>query len=76
MTYVTYEETVSVEELFEEELQALETQYAKLSESKDPGSQRAANSLLHVIAYFKVRLGYEGDDFESVYGTRPDRTIH
>lgn len=73
---MTYDETVSVEELFEEELQALETQYTKLNESKELASQKAAESLLHVIAYFRVRLGYEGDDFETVYGTYPDRTIH
>ena len=73
---MTYEETVSIEELFEEELQALETQYTRLSKNKDRSSQLAAESLLHVIAYFRVRLGYEGDDFEKVYGSYPDRTIH
>jgi hypothetical protein len=73
---LTYDETVSVEELFEEELQALEVQYTRLSESTELGSQKAAESLLHVIAYFRVRLGYEGDDFETVYGSYPDRTIH
>lgn len=73
---MVYEETVSVEELFEEELAALETQYTKLRESKESSSQLAAESLLHVIAYFRVRLGYEVDDFETVYGSYPDRTIH
>lgn len=73
---MVYEETVSVEELFEEELQALEAQYTKLSSSTERSSQLAAESLVHVIAYFRVRLGYEGDDFETVYGSYPDRTIH
>ena len=74
MTYE--EETVSVEELFEEELAALEYQYNKLIKTEsDPGAIKAAESLLHVIAYFRVRLGQE-EDFETVYGAYPDRTIH
>ncbi len=71
------EETVSVEELFEEELAALEYHYNKLvKETSDPGATKAAENLLHVIAYFRVRLGQEEEDFESLYGAYPDRTIH
>jgi len=71
------EETVSVEQLFEEELAALEYHYNKLvKETTDPGATKAAESLLHVIAYFRVRLGQDEEDFETLYGAYPDRTIH
>ena len=71
-----YEETVSVEELYQEELDALESQYERLMQLETESSLRAADTLLHVIAYFRVRLGLEEHDLEDVFGADPDRTIH
>ncbi len=71
-----YEETVSVEELYQEELTLLETQYDRLCRLDTESARKAADTLLHVIAYFRVRLGYEEHDLEEVFGPDPDRTIH
>ena len=71
-----YEETVSVEELFTEELEALEEQYNRLVELDTDEAQNTANSLIHIITYFRVRLGLETTDLEEVYGADPSRTIH
>jgi len=71
-----YDETVSVEELYQEELTALETQYDRLSRMDTESARKAADTLLHVIAYFRVRLGLEEHDLEEVFGADPDRTIH
>ena len=70
------EDLISVADLFQEELDVLIEQHGILTEKNTTESVLAAESLLHVIAYFRVRLGYEGDDFETVYGSYPDRTIH
>lgn len=75
-TLEQYEETVSVEELFTEELEALEEQYNKLVALETDEAQNTANSLIHIITYFRVRLGLTTEDLEDVYGADPDRTIH
>lgn len=71
-----FEETVSVEELFTEELEALEEQYNKLIDLDTAEAQSTANSLIHIITYFRVRLGLTTEDLEDVYGADPSRTIH
>jgi|TARA_B100001094_G_scaffold333223_1_gene409612 hypothetical protein len=70
------DEVVSVEELFQEELTALEHQYDRLTQVSSEESRIAAETLLHVIAYFRVRLGLEQNDLEELFGADPDRTIH
>lgn len=70
------DEVVSVEELFQEELAALEHQYDRLTQVSSEESRIAAETLLHVIAYFRVRLGLEQNDLEELFGADPDRTIH
>lgn len=70
------DEVVSVEELFQEELEVLEHQYDKLTQVSSEESRIAAETLLHVIAYFRVRLGLEQNDLEELFGADPDRTIH
>lgn len=69
-------EYISVEELYEEELEALSTQHSYLMEKNTEDSLRAAESLVHVIAYFRVRLGLEDTDLSDVYGAAPDETLH
>ena len=71
-----YEETVSIAELFQEELDALQGQYDRLSVIDTDGARKASETLLHVIAYFRVRLGQDEHDLEEVFGADPDRTIH
>ena len=71
-----YEETVTVAELFEEELEALIAQHERLITENTSHSLEVANSLEHVIKYFRVRLGHTDDDLESVYGAGPEETLH
>ena len=71
------EEMVTVAELFEEELEVLVEQYGILTKRNTRDSILAADSLLHVINYFRVRLGIEnGTELEDLYGAGPDETIH
>ena len=55
-------ETVTVAELFEEELAALEEQHELLLEENTFESRTTAKKLSHVIEYFKSRLGIEEHD--------------
>ena len=71
-----YEETVSVEELFEEELAAIIEARQSLVEKGDRESILVADSLNHVIQYFKVRLGYEDIEMDEFYGISEDITYH
>lgn len=50
-------ETISVEELFQEELDALREQYDVLIGKGTNTSLQAAENLEHVIRYFEARLG-------------------
>jgi len=51
-----YEETISVEQLFQKELEALRDQYDALILKGTPVSLEAAENLEHVIRYFESRL--------------------
>lgn len=75
--YQATDEVVSVAELFEEELAVLVEQHGILTKKNTRDSMMAAESLLHVINYFRVRLGIEtGTEMEDLYGAGPDQTIH
>jgi len=72
-----YQETVSVGELFEEELDLLIDQHKFLTEKNTEESMMAADSLAHVINYFRIRLGMEGDiELEDIYGAGRNETLH
>jgi len=67
-------ETVSVAELFQEELDALRDQYDKLIDRGTDTSLTTAENLEHVIRYFEARLGQTTDlYFEGEPG--PDDTL-
>jgi len=68
-------ETISVEELFLEELDALEHQRQQLSGLKTPQAKRAVKELGVVIKYFKARLDHE-DGGESMGISVGNKTIH
>jgi hypothetical protein len=71
------EDLISVAELFQEELDVLIEQHGILTEKNTTESVLAAESLLHVINYFRVRLGIEtGTELEDLYGAGPDETLH
>lgn len=68
-------ETVSVAELFQEELDALRDQYDKLIDRGTDSSLTTAENLEHVIRYFEARLGQTTDlYFDGEPG--PDDTLH
>ena len=68
-------ETVSVAELFQEELDALREQYDTLIDKGTNTSLTAAENLEHVIRYFEARLGQTTElYFEGIPG--PDDTLH
>jgi hypothetical protein len=70
-------EDMTVGELFEEELELLIQQHQYLEDKNTEASRIAANSLLHVINYFRIRIGLEkGVELEDLYGTGPDTPIH
>ena len=69
-------ETVSVEQLYEEELAALEEQHQKLLDENTFQSRQTAQKIANVIEYFKVRLGIVEETVEEVYGVGGDKTLH
>lgn len=69
-------ETVSVQQLFEEELEALQDQHERLIEEDTPESTDCARKIAHVIEYFKLRLGVLEETMEQIYGAPPNRTKH
>jgi VanZ family protein len=69
-------ETISVAELFEEELEALEEQYDTLIEDDSQTSKHTAEKIAHVIEYFKLRLGVLEESIEEAYGAASHRTLH
>ena len=72
---MSYYETVTVEELFQEELDALREQYDILIGKGTDTSLTAAENLEHVIRYFEARLGQTTElYFEGSPG--PDDTLH
>lgn len=68
-------ETISVEELFQEELEALEYQRKQLSGIKSLEAKRAVKDLGIVIKYFKARLDHD-DGGESMGIPVGNKTIH
>jgi tRNA(His) 5'-end guanylyltransferase len=71
-----YEESVTVAELFEEELIAIEEQYDKLIEENTMDSRLTAKKLEHIIEYFKLRLQLLDYDMEDAYGVGTKQTLH
>ena len=69
-------ETVSVEQLFEEELAALEEQHQKLIDENTYTSRQTAEKIANVIEYFKLRLGILEETMEEVYGVNENKTLH
>ena len=69
-------ETVSVEQLFEEELAALEEQHQRLIDENTFDSRHTAQKLANVIEYFKLRLGVLEETIEEVYGVNENKTLH
>ena len=68
-------ETVSVAELFQEELDCLREQYDLLIGKGTEHSLQAAEDLEHVIRYFEARLGQNTElYFEG--GPGPNDTFH
>ena len=68
-------ETVTVEELFQEELEALEFQRKSLSKIKTPQAKRVVKDLGVVIKYFRARLN--ADDGGATMGIYPtDKIVH
>ena len=72
MQYVT--ETITVQQLFEEELEALRERYDSLIGQGTEDNLKEAENLEHVIRYFEARLGQT----TSVYADGPnqDDTVH
>ena len=69
-------ETVSVEQLFEEELAALEEQHQRLIDENTFDSWHTAQKIANVIEYFKLRLGVLEETLEDVYGVDENKTLH
>ena len=69
-------ETVSVEELFEEELAALEEQHQKLLDENTFDSRQTAQKIANVIEYFKARLGQSDETMDELYGVPENHTLH
>jgi len=69
-------ETVSVEQLFEEELAALEEQHQRLIDENTFDSRHTAQKIANVIEYFKLRLGVLEETMEEVYGVDENKTLH
>lgn len=70
-------ETISVEQLFEEELAALEEQHQRLIDQNTFDSRHTAQKIANVIEYFKLRLGVLDETIDDVYGVNQDKgTLH
>lgn len=69
-------ETVSVEQLFEEELAALEEQHQRLIDENTFDSRQTAQKIANVIEYFKLRLGVIEQTIDEVYGVSNNKTLH
>ena len=74
MEYV--EETVTIGELFEEELLALEEQHQKLIDENTQDSRLTAQKIANVIEYFKLRLDLLEYDMNDAYGVGSNETLH
>ena len=69
-------ETVSVEQLFEEELAALEEQHQRLIDENTFESRKTAQKIANIIEYFKLRLGVIEETMDEVYGVSGNKTLH
>ena len=69
-------ETVSVEQLFEEELAALEEQHQRLLDENTFESRQTAQKIANVIEYFQLRLGVIEETIDEVYGVSKHNTLH
>lgn len=69
-------ETISVEQLFEEELEALVAQHEKLIAENTKDSMLIAERILPVIEYFKARLGLLEESVDEMYGVPENHTLH
>ena len=74
MEYV--EETVTVGEIFEEELLALEEQHARLIAENTHDSRLTAQKIANIIEYFKLRLELLDYDINDAYGVGSNETLH
>jgi|TARA_B110000211_G_C13583953_1_gene337477 hypothetical protein len=68
-------ETVSVYELFQEELDTLQEQYDILIDRNTKTSLLTAESISHVIDYFEARLGQTTELYFQGQPTKDD-TLH
>lgn len=68
-----YEETVTVAQLFEEELEALEEQHEMLIERNTHESRLTAIKIEHVMEYLRARLD---SSIEDAYGVTDKKTLH
>jgi len=68
-------ETISVEQLFQEELDCLREQYDILIDKGTSTSLRAAEDLEHVIRYFEARLN-QTTELYYAGNPGPDDTLH
>lgn len=71
-----YTESVTVAELYEEELVALEEQRQKLIEENTQESRLTAQKLDHIIEYFQLRLEMLEYGMEDAYGVGAKKTLH
>ena len=69
-------EELTIEELFEEELLALEEQHAKLIAENTLDSRTTAQKIANVIEYFKLRLNLLDYDLNDAYGVDGKETLH
>jgi len=74
MEYI--EETVTVGEIFEEELAALEEQHQKLIDENTHESRLTAKKIEHIMEYFKLRLELLDYDINDAYGAGSNQTLH
>ena len=68
-------ETVSVAELFQEELDTLQEQYELLVDRGTSASLQTAQRIEHVIEYFEARLGQTTELYFEGRPTKDD-TLH
>jgi len=73
-----YAQSVTVEELFEEELAALEEHHQKLLDENTFQSRQTAQKIEAVIEYFNLRLDALEYGFEEAYGIGSSKrnTLH
>lgn len=74
-------ETITLEQLFNEELEALVDQQERLIEEDTPETRALAHNLGYVIAYFKARLNSDDpldvmDTVSSQLSNILPRTLH